>query len=53
MVMEDEVMAVEIIVEWMAMIKAKKSPLQSGERDQSSTIFDGDGALVREMLCAP
>jgi hypothetical protein len=41
----DEVMAVEIIMESMAMMKAKKSPLRSEEGDKSGPeilVSDGD-----------
>jgi hypothetical protein len=55
MVMRYEDMVVEIIVESMVTMKAKKSPYQSGERDQfdlETLVFDGDGDLFREKLSA-
>jgi hypothetical protein len=51
----DEVMVVEIIMESMGMMKAKKSPIQSEEGDKSGPeilVFDGDGVLVCEKLYA-
>jgi hypothetical protein len=52
----DKVMVVEIIMESMVMMKAKKSPSRSEEGDQSSPetlVFHGDDARVREKICAP